>query len=121
MRISEAADACGLSADTIRYYEKSGMIPPIRRDASGRRRFSAADIDWLTLIYWLRETGMPLRQMRRFFTLAQGGPETIPERRQILTDHASELQRRRENLDKCDAVLAIKIASYDQPKPKVTP
>jgi len=112
MRISEAAAACGLTIDTIRYYEKSEMLPEIRRTTDGRRVFSKADIDWLTLLYWLRETGMPLKQMRRFTALAKAGGETVPERRQILLRHAEELCHRQELLNKCQSVLAIKIASY---------
>ena len=113
MRISEAADLCGLSADTIRYYEKEGMLPPIRRGSDGHRAFSASDIDWLTLLYWLRETGMPMERMRRFTFLAQRGGDTIPERRAILQDHADTLSRRRALLSRCEDVLAIKIASYE--------
>lgn len=114
MRIAEAAAACGLSADTIRYYEKSGMLPDIRRGGDGHRRFSKEDIDWMTLLYWLRETGMPMQQMRRFTALAKAGPETVAERRKILLDHADELRKRRDLLDKCEAILAVKIASYDE-------
>ena len=113
MRISEAAAASGLSPDTIRYYEKSGMLPEIRRGADGHRRFGKADIDWLTLLYWLRETGMTMQLMRRFTALAKAGSETVAERRKILLDHADELRRRRDLLDRCEAILAVKIASYD--------
>ncbi|MEM9440204.1 MAG: MerR family transcriptional regulator [Pseudomonadota bacterium] len=113
MRISEAAAACGLTIDTIRYYEKSEMLPRIRRSADGRRVFSSTDIEWLTLLYWLRETGMPLKQMRRFTALAKAGSETVPERRDILLQHAAELHHRQPLLKKCQSVLAIKIASYD--------
>lgn len=116
MRISEAAAASGLSTDTIRYYEKSGMLPEIRRCANGHRSFSEGNIAWLTLLYWLRETGMPMHQMRRFTTLAQAGAHTVAERRKILADHAGELRKRRELLTKCEAVLAVKIASYDTRK-----
>ena len=112
MRIAEAAAACGLSPDTIRYYEKSRMLPDIRRGGDGHRRFSKEDIDWLTLLYWLRETGMPMQQMRRFTALAKAGVETVAERRKILMDHAEALRKRRDLLDKCEAVLAIKIAGY---------
>ncbi|MGB3315904.1 MAG: MerR family transcriptional regulator [Albidovulum sp.] len=112
MKISEAAEACGLSSDTIRYYEKSGMLPEIRRGPDGHRDFSVRDVDWLTLLYWLRETGMPLRQMKRFTALAKSGGGTVAKRRAILLAHAGELQRRRALLDRCDEVLAVKIASY---------
>jgi len=113
MKISEAASACGLSADTIRYYEKSGLLPDIRRNAERHRDFSKKDIEWLTLLYWLRETGMPMKQMRRFTTLAKAGDNTITERRQILLGHAAVLKQRRVLLKKCEAVLAVKIASYE--------
>jgi DNA-binding transcriptional MerR regulator len=112
MKISEAAKKCHLSTDTIRYYEKLGMLPEIKRGADGHRRFAQREIDWLILLYWLRETGMPLKQMQRFTTLAKKGNETMRDRRQILVDHAAELQRRRALIEKCEDVLAIKIASY---------
>lgn len=115
MRISEAAKACGLNTDTIRFYEKSGMLPQIRRGANGHRYFSRGDVEWLTLLYWLRETGMPLKQMRRFTKLAKEGLETVNERREILLDHARELRARRALLEKCEDVLAVKIASYGSP------
>ncbi|MEM7172616.1 MAG: MerR family transcriptional regulator [Pseudomonadota bacterium] len=115
MRISEAAAACGLSPDTIRYYEKSKMLPKVHRTTNGNRDFSQENVEWLTLLYWLRESGMPLKEMRRFTHLAQAGPETIPERRKILLDHSEQLRRRREKLDRCEAVLAVKIASYGAP------
>ena len=112
MKISEAARACGLSVHTIRFYEKAGMLPEIERSADGHRRFTPRLIEWLTLLYWLRETGMRLEQMRRFTTLAKEGDAGIAERRQILLDHAAALKTRRATLEKCESVLALKIASY---------
>lgn len=112
MRITEAAKACGLTAYTIRFYEKSGMLPMIERGADGHRRFTPPQIEWLTLLYWLRETGMPMEQMRRFTSLAKSGDAGIPARRQILTGHAKTLKTKRKILEKCECVLAIKIASY---------
>ena len=112
MRIAEAAKACGLSAHTIRFYEKSGMLPQIERGTDGHRRFTARLIEWLTLLYWLRETGMSLAQMRRFTTLAKAGYAGVTERRQILAQHADTLKAKRATLAKCESILAIKIASY---------
>lgn len=112
MRISEVAQACGLSAHTIRFYEKSGMLPEIARGPDGHRRFAPRHVEWLTLLYWLRETGMPLRQMRRFTALAKAGDAGLSERRRILAEHAETLKAKRTMLEKCENVLAIKIASY---------
>ena len=116
MRIREAAEASGLGEDTIRFYEKAGMLPEIPRDRRGHRQFTPRLIEWLTLLYWLRETGMTMKQMQRFTSLAladaDGGTDTIDERRQILIEHSARLKQRRSLLDKCEAVLAIKIESY---------
>ncbi|MDX6417914.1 MAG: hypothetical protein QOG28_2534, partial [Trebonia sp.] len=62
--ISEAAGKCGLSQHTLRWYERIGLIGPVARGTDGRRRFSDADLDWLTLITRLRETGMPVGDMQ---------------------------------------------------------
>ncbi len=112
MRIAEAAQASGLSAHTIRYYDRSGMLPVVERGPDGHRLFTPRLVEWLTLLYWLRETGMSLKDMRRFTTLAKSGDVGIAERRQILLDHAEALKAQRARLDKCEEVLAIKIASY---------
>ncbi|MBO6725480.1 MAG: MerR family transcriptional regulator [Rhizobiaceae bacterium] len=112
MKITEASKACGLSVYTIRFYERSGMLPEIDRGSDGHRRFTPRHVEWLTLLYWLRETGMSLKQMRRFTTLAKEDGAGIAERRQILADHADTLKAKRAMLEKCESVLAIKIASY---------
>lgn len=114
MQIAEAATECGLSVDTIRFYEKSGLLPDIQRSASGNRQFSGKDIEWLTLLYWLRETGMPMKQMRLFASLYKTGDKTIPERRKILLSHAEHLKQRRDALDRCEEVLSYKLAMYDK-------
>ena len=112
MRIAEAALRCGLSVDTIRYYEKSGIVPEIRRGPDRQRRFSQENIDWLTLLFWLRETGMPMKTMHRFASLYQAGDHTVPERKQVLLAHAEHLKKRRADLDRCEQVLARKLAIY---------
>jgi DNA-binding transcriptional MerR regulator len=112
MRIAEAASKSGLSIDTIRYYEKSGLVPEIRRGSDGHRRFSPEQIEWLTLLYWLRKTGMPMQTMRRFASLYHDGDTTISERKEVLLAHSERLKRRRAELDSCEEILARKIAIY---------
>lgn len=114
MRIAEAAERSGLSIDTIRYYEKSGLVPKVGRGRDGQRRFSPENIDWLTLLYWLRETGMPMKTMQRFAELYRAGDHTLPERKQILLAHGEHLKKRRSDLDRCEEVLAHKLAIYKE-------
>ena len=114
MRISEAAARSGLSIDTIRFYEKSGLLPQVERGADGYRRFSMETVDWLMLLASLRETGMPMKKMQHFADLYRQANETIPERKRILLDHSQDLVRRRVALDRCAEILAFKLKRYDE-------
>lgn len=114
MRISEAAKSSGLGVETIRYYERTGLLPPIRRDPGDRRCFSPEDVEWLALLASLRETGMPMKTMRLFADLYRGGNATIPDRRKVLQRHFDELERRRSALNRCAALLTHKLDRYDQ-------
>ena len=112
MKISEAADRSGLSIDTIRFYERSDLIPTIARDASGIRRFSPENVEWLILLASLRDTEMPMEKMRHFAELYRLGDSGISERRQVLRDHLDHLDRRRADLDRCAELLAYKLQRY---------
>ncbi len=113
MRIAEAARECGLSTYTIRYYEKSGMLPEIARGSDGHRRFSRENLDWLILLASLRETGMPTRKMSRFAGLYRQGDSTIGERKKVLSDHQQYLGLQQARLAKCRKLLTHKLSRYD--------
>jgi MerR family transcriptional regulator, aldehyde-responsive regulator len=116
MNITEAAQKCGLSVDTIRFYEKSDMLPKLGRDARGWRVFDLNAVDWLTTLERLRATGMPLSDIKRFAMLANGaGSQTISAARnrlQILERHQVLLKQRRKILDECEQFLTYKINIY---------
>lgn len=114
MRISEAASQSGLKVDTIRYYEAEGLVPNVERGSDGQRRFSRENVDWLTLLYWLRETGMPMKVMQQFAALYARGDETIQARKDILLAHSQLLAKRRDDLDRCEAILARKVEIYEE-------
>lgn len=116
MLIAETARRSGLTEDTIRFYEKSGMLPPIARDRRGWRVFSKDDLDWLMTLERLRVTGMPLDDVKRFAVSAFGADQDTAEQRAIrlslLETHAVNLARQRKALDACDAFLTHKISIY---------
>ncbi len=116
MLIKDAALASGLSADTIRFYAKSGMLPPIARDGRGWRVFSPADVEWLKTLKHLRSTGMPLPEITRFARSAHAPDADAPENRSmrlgIMQRHAHTLAKRQTELDACAKYLAHKIAIY---------
>ena len=114
MRIAEAASKSGLSIDTIRYYERSGILPEIRRGPDGQRLFSSENVEWLSLLSSLRDTGMSTETMRRFAALYRAGDHTIPERKEILVAHSERLKKRRADLDRCEELLAYKISIYEE-------
>ena len=114
MKISEVAERTGLSISTIRYYEKSGLCPTVGRGADGKRRFSVTDTDWLLLLASLRATGMSLPDMRAFARLYASGDETVPQRKAALLDHRLSLDDRQAELDRCRAILDLKLKRYDE-------
>jgi DNA-binding transcriptional MerR regulator len=84
---SQAAEQSGFSLDTLRYYERIGLLDGIDRAPSGHRRFRDHDLEWLGVLRCLRDTGMPIAQMRRYAELTRGGQATLAERMNLLTDH----------------------------------
>ncbi|WP_199044237.1 MerR family transcriptional regulator [Glycomyces salinus] len=92
--ISECADRSGFSPDTLRYYEKVGLIGPVARTATGQRRFSQPDLDWLGTLKCLRDTGMPIEQMCRFAELVRDGDHTIADRIVLLEEHRKAVDAR---------------------------
>lgn len=112
MRISEAALQSRLSADTIRFYEREGLLQPIARSPQGSREFSAQDLRWLRLFERLRSTGMPLADMKRYADLAQAGPSTASARRQMLQAHLKRLDEQQSKIDACRSLVEGKIATY---------
>ncbi|WP_162651398.1 MerR family transcriptional regulator [Lentilitoribacter sp. Alg239-R112] len=112
MFIKEAATKSGLSIDTIRYYEKEGMLPVIDRNSSGIRIFTPTNIEWLNILYWLRKTGMSMKVMKRYAIIVHEGDHTIPERMSILLEHQKLVEERRKELDACSDLLAHKVHCY---------
>lgn len=84
--IGAFAKRTGLSADTLRYYEKEGLLQA-GRDAAGRRLYTEADAQWVDFIKRLKETGMPIREIRTYAVLRDRGEETAPERMRLLEKH----------------------------------
>jgi DNA-binding transcriptional MerR regulator len=83
----QAAERSGFSLDTLRYYERIGLLDSIERAPSGHRRFRGEDLEWLGVLRCLRETGMPIAQMREYADLARSGQATVAERHRLLTEH----------------------------------
>lgn len=110
LSIQQVAKQTGLSIDTLRYYERIGLLEPIGRAQNGHRRYTQHDIAWIDLLIRLRDTGMPRAQMVRFAQLRRQGPATATERRIMLEQHQSSLEQRMQELEQHMAALQQKIA-----------
>src|SRR5215204_2498007 len=97
--IQGAATETGLSADTLRYYERIGVLPGIARTSSGHRRFSEGDIGWIKLVQCLRATGMSIEELHRYAMLMQQGDSTAEERLQLLEEHRARIKHDLQELE----------------------
>lgn len=114
LSIQQFATRTGLSADTLRYYEKIGLLRHVARDASGFRVYGPRDLEWVGFILRLKDTGMALDDIIRYADLRERGDSTLATRQALLEVHAEKLQARlerdREHLD----ALEAKIQFYRQ-------
>jgi len=110
--ISEVAGHTGLSAHTLRWYERIGLMPHVDRSHTGQRRFTNRDLDWLSLVGKLRLTGMPVADMVRYAEMVRQGEHTFEERQALLEQTRRDVLGRIAELQGTLAVLDHKIDFY---------
>ncbi|WP_405799674.1 MerR family transcriptional regulator [Streptomyces sp. NBC_01506] len=110
--ISEVVAFTGLTAHTLRWYERIGLMPHVDRSHTGQRRFSNRDLDWLALVGKLRLTGMPVADMVRYAELVREGDHTYERRRELLERTRRDVRARIAELHDTLAVLDYKIDHY---------
>ncbi|MER8047841.1 MerR family transcriptional regulator [Streptomyces sp. NPDC094032] len=110
--ISEVAALTGLSAHTLRWYERIGLMPHVDRSHTGQRRFTGRDLDWLAFVGKLRLTGMSVADMVRYAELVREGAHTHAERRALLETTRRDVLTRIAELQDTLAVLDLKIDHY---------
>ena len=110
--IGEAAEKCGLSQHTLRWYERIGLLGHIERGSDGRRRFSDGDLDWLSLLTKLRATGMPVRDMQRYAELVRSGAGQA-ERLELIKRHREQVRRAIASQRECLKLLDAKVSNYE--------
>ncbi|KQL49865.1 MerR family transcriptional regulator [Brevibacillus choshinensis] len=109
--ISEVAKLLGVSAHTLRYYEKEEIIVP-KRNAHGERLYDESHVAWLRFVMRLKQTQMPLTQIREYARLYKEGEHTTIARLNLLEDHRNAVQNQIMNLEATEKMLADKIATY---------
>jgi DNA-binding transcriptional MerR regulator len=114
MRIAEVSERCGLSPDTLRYYERIGLIPSVKRDSSGIRDYTEEDCRWIEFIKCMRNAGLPIEVLTEYVELFQKGDETIEARKSLLIKERDKLVKKINDMEQTLALLNYKIERYEQ-------
>jgi DNA-binding transcriptional MerR regulator len=114
LTIAEAAEQTGLTAHTLRYYERDGLMrTAVRRSASGHRAYDEADLAWITLIAKLRATGMPIRDVKQYAALVRAGAGNETERLDLLKAHRQRVLQQLDEVRSHLGAIDYKIDLYE--------
>lgn len=114
MTIAEVSEKYDISQDTLRYYERIGLIPRVSRNKSGIRDYTEEDCNWIEFIKCMRNAGLPIEVLIEYVALFQQGDETSEERKELLIEQRNQLVARMEEMKKTLERLDYKIAVYEQ-------
>ena len=114
MKIAEVSEQYGLSADTLRYYERVGLIPPVHRNEGGIRDYDELDLRRVDFIKCMRGAGLPVEVLIEYMGLVQQGDKTIEARKEILVEQRELLVARMEEMQKTLDRLNYKIEVYEK-------
>ena len=113
MQINEVSERYGLSKDTLRYYERIGLIPNVPRNESGIRNYDQESLNWIEFIKCMRSAGLTIEALITYTTLFQQGDQTLEARKQLLIEPRNALMRRMVELEETLARLNRKIQRYE--------
>lgn len=111
--IKEVSEKYGISDDTLRYYVRIGMIPPVTRTAGGIRNYTDKDQSWIELVLCMRNAGLPIEAIIEYVRLYQLGDSTFGERLQLLKEQREALIEQKKKIDSTLERLNYKIARYE--------
>lgn len=114
MNIKSAAKMFELSIDTLRYYERVGVIPPVKRDKNGYRNYTTMDLNWIFLAKSLRKAELSIESMIEFATLAQSTEDVSKAQKEILSNQLQQIEARIVEMEQARDLLIHKIATYDE-------
>ncbi|MBC5662069.1 MerR family transcriptional regulator [Coprococcus sp. NSJ-10] len=114
MTIKEVSEEFGISQDTLRYYERVGLIPPVTRTSSGNRDYQESDLGWVENAVCMRNAGVPIEALIEYVKLYQMGDTTFEARRQLLQEQYDALQEQKEQIEATMKRLAYKVSRYEK-------
>ena len=114
MTIKEVCEQYDITADTLRYYERVGVIPPVTRTSGGIRNFTEEDLKWVKNAICMRNAGLPVEMLIEYVQLFREGDETIEARRDLLADARDELEAQMKSYQETLDRLNYKISRYEE-------
>ena len=114
MKIAVVSEQCDISPDTLRYYERIGLIPPVNRNESGIRDYDEIDLKRVEFIKCMRSAGLPIEVLIEYVSLVQQGDQTSEARKEILVEQRAQLAARMEEMQKTLDLLDYKIEVYEK-------
>lgn len=114
MTIKEVSEKFGISQDTLRYYERVGLIPLVTRTPSGNRDYQESDLGWVENAVCMRNAGVPIEALIEYVKLYQLGDATFEARRQLLQEQYDALQEQKEQIEATMKRLAYKVSRYEK-------
>ena len=114
MTIKEVAEKYDITADTLRYYERVGMIPKVTRKSNGIRDYQEDDLGWVELAICMRSAGLPIEAMIEYVKLYKEGDETIPARLELLQEQMHSLEEQKTKIESTMKRLSYKISKYEE-------
>lgn len=113
MTIKEVGEKYGISGDTLRYYERIGMIPPVGRTSGGIRDYTQEDLSWIELVLCMRNAGLPIEAIIEYVRLFRMGDSTFKARFELLKEQREALIEQKKKIDITLERLNYKIARYE--------
>lgn len=114
MKISEVGKQCNLSQDTLRYYEKEGLIGPIQKTKNGIRDYTQEDLKRIEFVKCMRDAGLEVLILKQYMDLYEQGDHTIKQRRELLMQQKEKLEKKLQDMQKAYDKMNYKIDLYDQ-------
>lgn len=116
--IKEVAEKFDLTISTIRFYDKKGLLPFVAKNESGYREFTESDLNMIHTVCCLKNTGMPIQEIKQYIEYCMDGSRTIQQRKALLQAHKEEVLRQQAQLMENLKEIDIKIDRYDSPHAK---
>lgn len=113
MTIKEVSEQYQITQDTLRYYERVGVIPPVTRTKSGIRNYQEEDLGWVELAICMRAAGLPVESLIEYVNLCKEGDDTIPARLDLLKEEKEHLEEKKKQLQAAIDKLEFKVSRYE--------